>query len=132
VDVKKKGGQLRFSAWIFNNKPITSSILPIPPFPKKKKKENGHQQSPRFNLSCTSRACSLKGCWRFKQKSEAGCFLVCFWILFYVQYTWCTFTHIHSYFQVNNIIRTFHEYRKKVWSLILSVAERNIIKIYCT
>ena len=68
-------------------------------------------------------------CWRFKQKSEAGCFLVCCWILFYVQYTWCTITHIHSFFQVNNIIRTFHEYRNKVWSLILSVAERNIIKI---
>jgi hypothetical protein len=24
------------------------------------KKKNGHQQSPRFNLPCTSRACSLK------------------------------------------------------------------------
>jgi hypothetical protein len=68
-------------------------------------------------------------CWRFKQKSEAGCFLVCCWILFYVQYTWCTDTHNHFIFQVNNIIRTFHEYRNKVWSLILSVAERNIIKI---
>jgi hypothetical protein len=38
----------------------TSSILPTPPFPKKKKKKNGPQQSPRFNLPCTSRACSLK------------------------------------------------------------------------
>ena len=39
----------------------TSSILPTPPFPKKKKKkENGHQQNPRFILTCTSRACSLK------------------------------------------------------------------------
>jgi hypothetical protein len=32
----------------------------------------------RYRLVC---------CWRFKQKSEAGCFLVCCWILFYVQYT---------------------------------------------
>ena len=31
-----------------------------PPFPKKRRKQNGHQQSPRFNLPCTSRACSLK------------------------------------------------------------------------
>ena len=60
----------------------------------------------RYRLVC---------CWRFKQKSEAGCFLVCCWILFYVQYTWCTFIHIHSFFQVNNIIRTFHEYRNKVF-----------------
>ena len=27
---------------------------------KKKKKKNGHQQIPRFNLTCTSRACSLE------------------------------------------------------------------------
>jgi hypothetical protein len=27
------------------------------------------------------------------------------------------------FFQVNNIIKTFHEYRNKVWSLILSVAK---------
>ena len=51
---------------------------------------------------------------RLKQKSEAGCFQVCCWILFYVQFIGCTFTHIHSFFQVNNIIRTFHEYRNKV------------------
>jgi hypothetical protein len=34
------------------------------------------------------------------------------------------------FFQVNNIIRTFHEYRNKFWSLILSVAERNITKVW--
>ena len=33
---------------------------PPHPFPKKKEEKNGHQQSPRFNLPCTSRACSLK------------------------------------------------------------------------
>ena len=31
-----------------------------PPFTKKKKKKNGNQQSPSFNLTCNSRACSLK------------------------------------------------------------------------
>jgi hypothetical protein len=57
------------------------------------------------------------------KQSEAGCFLVCCWILFYVQYTWCTFTHIHSFFQVHNIIRTFHEYCNKVWSKLLTSSE---------
>ena len=31
-----------------------------PPFPKNKEEKNGHQQIPRFNLTCNSRACSLK------------------------------------------------------------------------
>ena len=36
-------------------------IYSPPPFSKKKRrKKNGHQQSPRFNLTCISRACSLK------------------------------------------------------------------------
>ena len=40
------------------NQSIPNTIIysPPPPFPKK----NGHQQSPRFNLTCTSRVCSLK------------------------------------------------------------------------
>ena len=44
------------------NQSIPNNIIysPHPPFSKKKKKNNGHQQSPRFNLPCTSRACSLK------------------------------------------------------------------------
>ena len=46
------------------NQSIPNNIIysphPIPLFQKKKKKKNGHQQSPRFNLPCTSRACSLK------------------------------------------------------------------------
>ena len=48
------------------NKSIPNNIIysppppPPPPFQKKKKKKSGHQQSPRFNLTCTSRACSLK------------------------------------------------------------------------
>ena len=42
------------------NNIIYSPRPPPPPFPKIKKKKNGHQQSPRFNLPCTSRACSLK------------------------------------------------------------------------
>ena len=43
------------------NQSIPNNIIysPHPPF-KKRKKTNGHQQSPRFNLPCTSRACSLK------------------------------------------------------------------------
>ena len=35
-------------------------IYPHPPFSKKKEEKKVHQQSPRFNLPCTSRACSLK------------------------------------------------------------------------
>jgi hypothetical protein len=45
------------------NQSIPNNIiysLPTPFSPQKKKKKNGHQQSPRFNLTCTSRACSLK------------------------------------------------------------------------
>ena len=45
------------------NQSIPNNIIyspPPPPFPKKKKKKYGHQQSPRFNLPCTSHACSLK------------------------------------------------------------------------
>jgi hypothetical protein len=52
VDVNKRGGVITHK----NVPPPT----PSPPFPNKKKKKNGHQQSPRFNLACTSRACSLK------------------------------------------------------------------------
>ena len=37
---------------------LLESILPNPFFQKKNKKKYGHQQSPRFNLPCTSRACS--------------------------------------------------------------------------
>ena len=39
---------------------IIYSPHPTPPFPKKKEEKKGHQQSPRFNLTCTSRACSSK------------------------------------------------------------------------
>ena len=42
------------------NNIIYSPHPPPPFFQKKKKNKNGHQQSPRFNLPCTSRACSLK------------------------------------------------------------------------
>ena len=43
------------------NQSIPNNIIYSPPFStKKKKKQNVHQQSPRFNLPCTSRACSLK------------------------------------------------------------------------
>ena len=44
------------------NQSIPNNIIysPHPPFSKKKEEKNGHQQSPRFNLPCTSRACSLK------------------------------------------------------------------------
>ena len=40
------------------NQSIPNPIIypPPPPFPKK----TGHQHSPRFNLTCTSRVCSLK------------------------------------------------------------------------
>ena len=37
---------------------IIYSPHPPPPFSKKKEEKNGHQQSPRFNLPCISRACS--------------------------------------------------------------------------
>ena len=45
------------------NQSIPNNIIYSPPplfFKKNKKKKNGHQQSPRFHLTCTSRACSLK------------------------------------------------------------------------
>ena len=45
------------------NQSIPNKIIYSPhphPFSKKKKKKYGHQQGPRFNLTCTSRACSLK------------------------------------------------------------------------
>ena len=45
------------------NQSIPNNIIYSPPllplFPKKNKKKNGH---PRFNLTCASRACSLKVC----------------------------------------------------------------------
>ena len=44
--------------YIPNN--IIYSPHPHPPFPKKKTEKKGHQHSPRFNLTFTSRACSLK------------------------------------------------------------------------
>ena len=44
------------------NQSIPNNIIysPHPLISKKKKKKDGHQQSPRFNLPYTSRACSLK------------------------------------------------------------------------
>ena len=44
------------------NQSIPNDIIysPHPPFSKIKEEKNGHQQSPRFNLTCTSRAFSLK------------------------------------------------------------------------
>ena len=44
------------------NQYIPNNIIypPPPPFLQKKRRKKVHQQSPRFNLPCTSRACSLK------------------------------------------------------------------------
>ena len=44
------------------NQSIPNNIIysPPPPFLLKKEEKKVHQQSHRFNLPCTSRACSLK------------------------------------------------------------------------
>ena len=44
------------------NQYIPNNIIYSPPTPlfQRKEEKKVHQQSPRFNLPCTSRACSLK------------------------------------------------------------------------